>query len=119
MTLLEGQGASVVLGNMREPEEYKIELDLDRDRIRTVLSESYEICKSFLCVNFEIERDQFVSRIDPFLASNRVSIPIQLNLPCRNFPGMKIEIDLRRRKSKVWMFPKNKQAILNHMLKAL
>jgi ribosomal protein L13E len=32
---------------------------------------------------------------------------------------MKIEVDLRRRKVKVWMFPKNKQATLNHFLKAL
>jgi hypothetical protein len=104
---------------MRESEEYKIELDLDRDRIRTVLFESYEICKDFLKIDFDIERDQFVSRIDPFLNSNRVSIPILLDLPNKHYPGMKIEIDLRRRKTRVWMFPKVKQALLNHMLKAL
>ncbi len=104
---------------MKKPEEYKIELDLDRDRIRTVLSEAYEICSNFLCITFDVEKDQFVNRIDPFLASNRVSIPIQLDLPNKSYPGMKIEIDLRRRKAKVWMFPKSKQAMLNHMLKAL
>jgi hypothetical protein len=104
---------------MKEPEIYKIELDLDRDRIRTVLAEAYEICKDFLNVAFDIEKDQFVSRIDPFLNSNRVSIPILLDLPNKSYPGMKIEIDLRRRKSKVWMFPKSKQATLNHLLKAL
>jgi hypothetical protein len=100
-------------------EEYKIELDLDRDRIKTVLSESYEICKGFLQINFDIEKDQFVSRIDPFLNCNRISIPVQIDLPSKNFPGMKIEVDLRRKKVMVRMFPKSKQAVLNHMLKAL
>ncbi len=104
---------------MKEPEIYKIELDLDRDRIRTVLSEAYEICKDFLEVTPDVEKDQFVSQIDPFLNSNRVSIPVLIELPMKGYPGMKVEIDLRRRKAKVWMFPKSKQATLNHMLKAL
>ena len=105
---------------MRTPEDnFKIEIDLDRDRIRTILSESYDICKDYLCTDFEITKDNFVSRIEPYLSSNRVSIPVLIDLPCKSYPGIRIEVNLRRRKINIWMYPKKTQAILNHLLKGL
>lgn len=104
---------------MDRSEVYKVEIDLDRDRIKTVLSESYEVCSNFLGVDFLISKEQFVSKIDPYLDCNRVSIPVFVDLPNNPYPGMRLEVDLRRQKIKVWMFPKKKQAILNQYLKAL
>ena len=96
-----------------------IRLDLDRNRIRTILHEAYRISKDFLGVEFHLSEDEFVSQIDPYLDSNRVSIPVNLNLASRKYPTMKIEVNLRRKKLFVRLHPPKTQATLNHMLKAL
>jgi len=103
---------------MREPDD-KLVLDLDRDRIKTVLRESYNISKDFLVTEFDISADEFVSKIDPYLDSNRVTITISLSLPSRKYPLMRIDLDPRRKKVFARLHPPSKQAQLNHMLKAL
>lgn len=97
----------------------RIVLDLDRDRIRTVILEAYSICRDFLDTEFLITEDQFVSQINPYLDSNRVTTPVQLELPCKKYPGMRLDVDLRRQKVFARLFPKEKQAQLNYMLKGL
>ena len=103
---------------MREPDD-KFVLDLDRDRIKTVIKEAYNISREFLVTEFSITADEFVSKIEPFIESNRITIPITLDLPTTKYPGMKIEVDLRRKKVFARLHPPSKQATLNHMLKAL
>lgn len=98
-------------------------LDLDRNRIRSVLSETYKNCKNILGVEFEISEEEFMSRVNPYLDSNRVSIPVFIDLPSQRYPGLKIEVNLRRAKvfaripSRRRYHPK--QVELNHFLKAL
>lgn len=99
--------------------EEKLFLDLDRDRIKTVLREAYEISRDFLEVEFIISADEFVAKIDPYLNSNRVSLPVTLDLPSKRYSLMKIEVDLRRKKVFARLHPPSKQATLNHMLKSL
>jgi hypothetical protein len=103
---------------IREPDS-KFVLDLDRNRIREVLFETYKISRDFLVTEFSITAEQFVAQIDPYLDSNRVTIPVTINLPTSKYPGMKIEVNLRRKKVFVRVHPPSKQATLNHMLKAL
>lgn len=103
---------------MRDPDE-KFVLDLDRDRIKTIVLEAYKISQDFLSTQFLITAEDFASRIDPFLDSNRITIPVHLDLPSKKYPGMRLEIDLRRRKVFARLHPPKKQAILNHMLKSL
>lgn len=100
-----------------------IVLDLDRDRIRTILGESYSACEDLLGVKFEISQEEFVSKINPYLDSNRVSIPVRIDLPTRKYPGMVIEVDLRRKKVFA-RIPSNrrnhpKQVYVNRYLKNL
>ena len=104
---------------MRGEPDKSFVLDLDRDRIKTVLREAYDISKDFLNTDFSITADDFVAKIDPYLDSNRVTIPISLELPSKKFPGMRIELDFRRKKVFARVHPPSKQATLNHMLKVL
>lgn len=101
----------------------EILLDINRDRIITVLRESFRICQDILVTSFDITEDQFVSRIQPYLDSNRVSLPVSLDLPCREYPGLKIEVNLRRAKvfARIPSYVRNhpKQVLLNRYLKAL
>jgi hypothetical protein len=102
----------------REPDNF-FTLDLDRNRIKTILREAYNISRDFLGVEFSITADEFVSKINPYLDSNRVAIPVALELPTKKFPGMRIEVDFKRKKVFARVHPPSKQATLNHMLKAL
>jgi hypothetical protein len=101
----------------------EIILDLDRERIRTILKESYTACEDLLGVKFEISQEEFVSKINPYLDSNRVSIPVRIDLPTRKYPGMVIEVDLRRKKvfARIPSHRRNhpKQVYINRYLKSL
>lgn len=100
-------------------EEYKIELDLDRNRIKTVLSETYSICEDMLGVQFNITVEEFVKKINIFLDSNRVSTPVLLNLPSRQYPELKIEVDPRKKSVRARMVQKKKRIFLNRYLTKL
>lgn len=100
-----------------------IVLDINRDRIKSVLSETYTICAEQLNVEFDKTQEEFVRQIDPYLDSNRVSIPVFLELPSARYPGLRIEVNLRRQKvfaripSRKRHHPK--QVLLNKYLKVL
>jgi hypothetical protein len=100
-------------------ENHHIFLDLDRDRIRTVLRETYNVGKDILGADFQITVDDFVSKIEPFLDSNRVSTIVLLHLPSRKHPELKIEVNLRKKSVIARMFNKFKRVELNRFLTKL
>jgi len=76
----------------------KIELDLDRNRIKTILKEAYSVSKDVLQTDFDVSCEDFISKINPYLDSNRVSMVVSLRLPSRNYPELIIEVNIRRKK---------------------
>jgi hypothetical protein len=104
---------------MRKEPDDKFVIDLDRDRIRTVVREAYSISKDFLVADFSITADEFVAKLDPYLNSNRVTIPVSLELPSKKYPGMRMDVNFRQKKVFARVHPPSKQATLNHMLKGL
>ena len=104
---------------MSKMETGDITLDLDKVRIKDVLSETYRGCSDLLGTRFHETAEEFASRVDVYLDSNRVSIPVMLPLPSRNYPELTIEVDLRRRKVFARMASRKKQALVNHFLKTL
>jgi hypothetical protein len=104
---------------LKQKNNNEIFLDLDRTRIKTVLSEAYEACKDTLGVDFDIEQDAFVKGIDIYLDSNRVSIPVQLRLPSNKYPELIIEVNPRRKSVFARMANRDKQILLNRYLTKL
>jgi hypothetical protein len=104
---------------MRREADDKFVIDLDRDRIRTVVREAYKISSDFLVTEFLISADDFVAKLDPYLNSNRVTIPVSLELPSKKYPGMRIDVNFRQKKVFARVHPPSKQATLNHMLGGL
>lgn len=100
-----------------------IDVDLNRDRIKTVLKEAYSVGQELLAVSFDISADAFVSQIEPYLGSNRVTLPVFLSLPSKRYPDLKIEVNLRRAKvfARIPSHARNhpKQVLLNRYLKNL
>lgn len=97
----------------------ELHIDLDRTRIRDVLSEAYNICKDVLGFDFDINQDDFVSQINPYLDSNRVTIPVQLRLPSKQYPMMVIEANLRKRGVFARLPNRDKQILVNRYLTKL
>ena len=100
-------------------EHYKIELDLDRDRIKSILSEVYLTCKDILSVTFNITSEEFISQIDKFLNSNRVSISVLIPLPSDKYPDLKIEVNLRNKKVIARMSNRVKRILINRYITKL
>ncbi len=103
-----------------DDEKYKIELDLDRNRIKSVLLETYKTCMNVLEVDFNITADEFVSKVNKFLESNRVaSVPISLNLPSKKYPELKIDVNFQKKSVIARMLNKKKRILLNRYLTKL
>jgi len=101
----------------------KIDLDLDKDRILTIVSEAYRICKDVLQTDFQVSLEDLLSKVKLHVDSNRVAIPIRLDFPNRKYPGLTLELNLRREKifARIPSRARNhpKQVLLNRFLKAL
>jgi hypothetical protein len=104
---------------MNKSEEYVINLDLDRDRIKSILSETYRICGETLETGFDITSEEFASKTDIYIDSNRISTPVFLNLPSRNYPELRIDVDLRKKKVIARLGNRKKQILLNRYLTKL
>ena len=98
--------------------EYKIELDIDRDRIKTIVSEAYVHCKEILGAEFE-PLPGFLQKMEPYLSSNRISTSITLELPSRKCPDLRLEVDIRRKSVFARTHMKSKQVLLNRYLTQL
>jgi hypothetical protein len=97
-------------------EQNRIVLDLDRDRLRTVLRESYKICRDTLAVEPLILEDRFVAKLEPYLESNRVTTLVTLALPIPGHEEAILELDLRKRSAMIRMANRKLQARLNHLI---
>jgi hypothetical protein len=101
------------------PEKTGIFLDIDRDRIKTILREAYTASHDLLGAEFNISVDEFVAKIDPYLNSNRVSIPVMLSLPSKKYPELHIEVDFRKKSVIARMANKDKRVFLNRYITKL
>ena len=96
--------------------EDKFQMDLDRDRIRTIVREAYKTSRDMLVTDPRVTEEDFVASIEPYLTSNRVSSAVTLYLPSKQFPEMRIEVNLRRKSIIARMANRKKQAFINHYL---
>jgi len=104
---------------LKQLENDELSIDLDRTRIRDILFESYNICKDVLGVDFDISQDDFVLQVNPYLDSNRITIPFQVKLPSKQFPSMVIEVNPRKKSVFARLSNKDKQILLNRYLTKL
>jgi hypothetical protein len=100
-------------------EEYVINLDLDRERLKAVLLETYKICGEALDTEFSITPEEFAAKLNPYLDSNRVSTPVSVYLLSENYPELRIDVNLRMKKVIGRLYNKKKQVLLNRYLTKL
>jgi len=102
-----------------ESEVYSIQLNLDRNRIKTVLSEAYDECGTILETDFIVSKKDFLEKADLFLSTNRVSTPITLQLPSKKYPELRLEVDPRKKSIIARMHNIYKRVLLNRYLTKL
>ncbi len=104
---------------MIRDEKYTIELDLDRDRIKTVLETTYKTCVDMLGIKFNISVEDFVSQVNKYIDSNRVTIPVTIFLPSDKYPDLRIEVNLRKKSVIARMKNRKKRIFINRFLTKL
>lgn len=96
-----------------------ISLDLNRERLREIVSEAYD--HIILVLNTKVKKTKvsLLSELETIITSNRVSVPVFFKLGVESAPDMMLRVDLRRREVFALSSFKKKQARVNQYLKAL
>ncbi len=96
-----------------------ISLDLDRGRLREIVSEAYDHIQTVLNTKIKKTKVSLLSDLETILTSNRVSVPVFFKLGVESSPDMMLRVDLRRREVFAISSFKKKQAKVNQYLKTL
>jgi hypothetical protein len=72
-----------------------------------------------LDVEFHFTEEVFVSQIDKYLDSNRVTIPVTIALPSDKYPDLHIEVNLRKKSVIARMKNRKKRIYINRFLTQL
>lgn len=95
-----------------------IKLDIDRERIREIVSEAYHIIEEYEgdCLK---DYDSVLLNLNKILDNGLISIEFFINIGCSKIPDLKLRVDPRRKKVLGISNFKKKVADLNHLLRAL
>lgn len=96
----------------------RIKLDIDRDRIRSIVDEALRMTEDYLG-NYNRDRKDIMEDLDKFLNINIISTNFFINVGTTSIPDLKFRIDPRRRKILGISRFKKKVAQLNHLLRNL
>lgn len=101
---------------VREPE---IRTDIDRDRIRSIVTEALRMIRE----NFEGEHywndDTVLKELESILSSGRVSTQFFLSVGCYLIPDLKLRVDPQRKKVLCKSSFKKKAARINRFMRIL
>lgn len=99
--------------------ERSIRVDIDRDRIKEVVSESYRMLQEYTDGDIHISKEEVMSQLERILLSGRISTRFFLNIPSDSMPDMLLRVDPIRRKVLARSKLKKRAAEINHFLKVL
>lgn len=97
----------------------KIEIDLDKDRIKEIVVEALRIIREDFKENFLRKEEEILKNLEEILKINRISYRFYIFIPTRNIPDLRLRIDPVKRKVLCKSFFKDKAAKLNYLLKVL
>ena len=103
---------------MNEPDR-KIDLDIDKDRIREVVDEALRMIYEYLGGEYVLTRDDIFKQLESILGNGQVSTQFFLKLGCKRIPDLLLRVDPRRRKVLCTSRYKKRAAQINHFLRIL
>jgi len=97
----------------------KIVLDIDRDRLREIVSESLRIIKDYSGGSFLAVEEDILKNLDDVLDSNMVSTEFFLPIYLDKIPDLTLRIDPRRREVLCISSFKKKVSRINSFIRVL
>lgn len=99
-------------------EDSRIELDIDRERIREIVIEALRMTEEYIG-DYTREKREILSDVNKIINSGLISTMFKVRVGCRQMPDLEFRIDPRRRKILGISKFKRKVAKLNHLLRVL
>jgi len=96
-----------------------IEIDIDKDRLREIVSEALRMIYEYLGGEYTKTREEVLVELESYIGIDRISTEFFLHVGSRSIPDMKMRVDPRRRKVFLKSSFKKKVAKLNHFVKLL
>jgi hypothetical protein len=96
----------------------KIQLDLDRSRIREIVDEALRMTEEYMG-DYSRPKEDIFQDLNKIIDSGMISTMFFLRVGCSKIPDLQFRIDPRRRKILGISKFKKKAAQLNHLLRSL
>lgn len=96
-----------------------IEIDIDKERLREIVSEALRMIYEYLGGEYTRTREEVLAELESYIGIDRISTEFFLHVGSRSIPDMKMRVDPRRRKVFLKSSFKKKVAKLNHFVKLL
>ena len=104
---------------MRRGELPPIQVDINKDRIREIASESVRMIHEYLGGEFLYTKDQIMDQVENILKSGRITTQFFLNIGSTAIPDLQLRIDPVRKKALCKSSFRRKVAKLNRFIKIL
>jgi hypothetical protein len=102
-----------------EDSKIKIDLDIDKDRIREIVDEALTMIYEYVGGDYTVTREDVLKELELFLSNGQISTHFFLRLGCKKIPDLLLRIDPRRRKVLCTSSLKKRAAHINYFLRAL
>jgi len=96
-----------------------IEIDIDKDRLREIVSEALRMIYEYLGGEYTKTQGDVLTELESYISIDRISTEFFLHIGSRSIPDMKMRVDPRRRKVFLKSSFRKKVAKLNHFMKLL
>jgi len=97
----------------------KIELDIDKDRIREIVAEALRMISEYSGGVFKTSIEHIMSDLEAQLISNNISTIFYLSVPLDKIPDLLLRVDPRRKKLLCKSSFRKKTIKLNHFVTIL
>ena len=97
----------------------KINLDIDKERLREIFIEALRIIKDYSGGSFMAPEERFIEKLDKILDSNLISTEFIISIPLDKIPDLRLRVNPRRKELLCKSSFKKKVARLNHFITIL
>jgi len=104
---------------MLQAPQSKIQLDIDKDRLREIVEEALRMIYEYVEGDFIYTKEDVLKELELFLESGQISTQFFLRIGSSKIPDMQLRVDPRRRKVLGISKFKKKIAQINHFLRIL
>lgn len=94
-------------------------LDLDRDRLREVVSEAYRMVEEHVGSTMLVGRSDVLGLLEKQLAAGIVAATFVIPMGCERIPDLRLRVDPRRRKVHLLSSQKKRAARMNRFMRIL